>query len=79
MFGATSEQQRPNNRENLASAGTRRRSQPLRMTTLYGLQNLHPRFKSGRRLQNFRRNLGTDSQAGTEIGLQCARIVPITV
>ena len=50
-FGATSEQRRPNNRENRASSGTRRRSQALRNTTLYGLQNLHPRFKSGRRLQ----------------------------
>ena len=50
-FGATLEQQRPNTRENQASSGTRRRSQASRLTTLYGLQNLHPRFKSGRRLQ----------------------------
>ena len=53
-FGATSEQRRPNTTENQASSGTRRRSQALRVTTLYGLQNLHPRFKSGRRLQFFR-------------------------
>jgi len=45
-----SEQQRPNTREDRASSETRRRSQALRLTTLYGLQNLHPRFKSGRRL-----------------------------
>ena len=50
VFGATSEQQRPNTREDQASSGTRRRSQASRSTTLYGLQNLHPRFKSGRRL-----------------------------
>jgi hypothetical protein len=50
VFGATSEQQRPNSRENRASSGTRRRSQALLKATLYGLQNLHPRFKSGRRL-----------------------------
>jgi hypothetical protein len=49
--GATSEQQRPNTAENQAPSRTRRRSQALRITTLYGLQNLHPRFKSGRRLQ----------------------------
>ena len=55
--GAASEQQRPNTSENQASSGTRRRSQALRLTTPDGLQNLHPRFKSGRRLhfpQNFR-------------------------
>ena len=28
------------------------RSRALPKATLYGLQNLHPRFKSGRRLQN---------------------------
>jgi transposase-like protein len=49
-FGATSEQERPNTREDRASSGTRRRSQALPKATLYGLQNLHPRFKSGRRL-----------------------------
>jgi len=51
-FGATSEQRRPNTTENRASSSTRRRSQALRNRTLYGLQNLDPRFKSGRRLQN---------------------------
>jgi hypothetical protein len=56
VFGATSEQQRPNSRENRASSGTRRRSQALLKATLYGLQNLHPRFKSGRRLQFSGRN-----------------------
>jgi hypothetical protein len=50
-FGATSEQQHPNTTENRASSGTRRRSQARGNTTLYGLQNLDPRFKSGRRLQ----------------------------
>jgi len=50
-FGATSEQRRPNTTENRASSSTRRRSQALRNRTLYGLQNLDPRFKSGRRLQ----------------------------
>jgi len=49
-FGATAEQQRPNTRENQAPSGIRRRRQALRITTLCGLQNLHPRFKSGRRL-----------------------------
>jgi hypothetical protein len=48
--GATSEQQRPNTREHQAPSGTRRRSQALREPTLRNLQNLHPRFKSGRRL-----------------------------
>ena len=50
----TSEQLRSNNAQtpgkNRASSGTRRRGQALRKPTLYGLQNLHPRFKSGRRL-----------------------------
>ena len=32
------------------------------------LQNLHPRFKSGRRLQIFLGNLETHPEAGTAIG-----------
>ena len=47
-FGATWEQQRPSTRERRASSGTRRRSQASPLTTLYGLQVLHPRFQSGR-------------------------------
>jgi hypothetical protein len=47
--GAISEQQRPNTTENRAPSRTRRRSQALPKATQYGLQNLHPRFKSGRR------------------------------
>jgi hypothetical protein len=47
IFGATSEQQRPNSRENRASSGARRRSQALRNATLYGLQNLHPGSNPG--------------------------------
>ena len=43
--------QHPNTTENWASSGTRRRSQASRSITLYGLHNLHPRFKSWRRLQ----------------------------
>ena len=46
------------------------------MTTRPCLQNLHPRFKSGRRLQIFLGNLEADSQAGTAIGAHCAQIVP---
>ena len=68
-FGATSEQQRPNTTENPGSSGTRRRSQALRNTTLYGLQNLHPRFKSGRRLQTSLGNL----QVLIARGLACGR------
>jgi hypothetical protein len=51
-FGATSEQHRPNTAQNRTPSGTRRRSRASRLRTLYGLQNLHPRFKSGRRLQS---------------------------
>ena len=50
--GATSEQQRPSNREDRAPSGTRRRSQALATTALYGLQTSIPRFKCGRRLQS---------------------------
>ena len=46
-FGATSEQERPNTTENQASSGTRRRSQASLSTTLWCLQDLHPRSNPG--------------------------------
>jgi hypothetical protein len=66
-------------RQNGGAGQTKDQHETTRVTTPLNLQNLHPRFKSGRRLQNFRRNLETDCQAGTAIGLHCARIVPVTV
>jgi hypothetical protein len=42
---------RPNTVEHRGLASTRRQDKPVSLTTPRNLQNLHPRFKSGRRLQ----------------------------
>ena len=73
-FGATSEQQRPNIREDQASSGTRRRSQASVSTTLYGLQNLHRRFESARRLQNSLGNMRVCSAHARSCACKLSRI-----
>src|SRR5829696_7899796 len=44
-------QLRPNTRQNGGAGSTRNQHETTRFTTPSNLQNLHPRFKSGRRLQ----------------------------
>jgi hypothetical protein len=50
--GTTWEHLRPNTRENEGAGPTRKQDESTRLTSQPCLQNLHPRFKSGRRLQN---------------------------
>ena len=46
----------PDPRQNGGAGQTKDQHEPTRFTTPLNLQNLHPRFKSGRRLQNFSEN-----------------------
>jgi len=66
----------PDTRQNGGAGQTKDQHETTRSTTPLNLQNLHPRFKSGRRLQIFLRKLETHPQAGTAIGAHCAQIVP---
>jgi hypothetical protein len=50
-LGTTWEQLRPNTRENGGAGPTSKQDESTRWTSRPCLQNLHPRFKSGRRLQ----------------------------
>jgi hypothetical protein len=51
-FSPTSVHERPNTTENRGVPDTREQDDSTTCTTYRKLQNLHPRFKSGRRLQN---------------------------
>jgi hypothetical protein len=48
-LGTTWEQRRPNTRENRGVGPTRKQDESTRLTSRPCLQNLHPRFESGRR------------------------------
>ena len=54
----------PNTRQNGVAGRTRNQHEPTRCPTSLNLQNLHPRFKSGRRLHYFHGNfVGTSARA----------------
>ena len=72
-FGTTSEQRRPNTTENQAPSRTRRRSQALRITTLYGLQNIHPRFKQISSQAGILLNCERPAAAGRK-NVECVRL-----
>ena len=69
----------PKHQGNRGVGPTRKQDESTTLTSRPCLQNLHPRFKSGRRLQIFLKNLEADSQARTAIGAHCAQIVPVAI
>ena len=68
----------PKMRQDGGAGQTKDQHEATRFTTPANLQNLHPRFKSGRRLQFSRTNRDSSSPAGDAGRADRAQIVPTT-